>query len=177
MNRRRSRRFSPVVLLIAVLAVWFSCTFDRPLTVVCGNGLICPAGTTCTADRQMCIQGTCGDGVLDPDETCDDGNVVDGDECASNCRDNTNCGNGLLDPGEICDDGSNQSGDGCSADCLSDESCGNGYIDTIKGEACDDGNNEGGDGCSADCMSDESCDNGPAWLRVCGSDADWLLAW
>lgn len=27
----------------------------------------------------------CGDGVLDPDEMCDDGNRLDGDDCSSNC--------------------------------------------------------------------------------------------
>ncbi|KAG2437447.1 hypothetical protein HXX76_006097 [Chlamydomonas incerta] len=28
----------------------------------------------------------CGDGVLDPDEDCDDGNVLDGDGCSSKCK-------------------------------------------------------------------------------------------
>jgi cysteine-rich repeat protein len=28
---------------------------------------------------------TCGDGTLDPDEECDDGNRVDGDACSSGC--------------------------------------------------------------------------------------------
>src|SRR5690606_23497080 len=28
---------------------------------------------------------TCGDGEVDPDEDCDDGNVVDGDGCSSTC--------------------------------------------------------------------------------------------
>jgi cysteine-rich repeat protein len=29
---------------------------------------------------------TCGDGVLDPQEECDDGNGADGDECSADCR-------------------------------------------------------------------------------------------
>src|SRR5262249_47526236 len=55
--------------------------------------------------------GVCGDGVVDPGETCDDGNAVDGDGCESNCTPTatrpgsesacTDCrdddGNGLVD--------------------------------------------------------------------------------
>jgi uncharacterized protein (TIGR03382 family) len=28
----------------------------------------------------------CGDGILDPDEQCDDGNDFDGDGCSSDCK-------------------------------------------------------------------------------------------
>jgi cysteine-rich repeat protein len=49
----------------------------------------------------------CGDGVLDTDEQCDDGNTLNGDCCGSTCR--------WEAPGAACDDG-----DGC-----------------IAGEACD----------------------------------------
>ena len=42
---------------------------------------------------------TCGNGVLDAGETCDDGNAVDGDCCSSNCQtaapDGTSCGDAL----------------------------------------------------------------------------------
>ncbi len=40
------------------------------------------------AEAAMCIgaaPGTCGDGVLDEGEACDDANTLDGDCCASNC--------------------------------------------------------------------------------------------
>jgi cysteine-rich repeat protein len=58
----------------------------------------------------------CGDGVLDPSERCDDGNLVDGDGCDSNCTP-TGCGNGIRTAGEECDDANTADGDGCSATC------------------------------------------------------------
>lgn len=60
--------------------------------------------------------GTCGDGVLDPGELCDDGNRINGDGCESDCS-VSSCGNGILDDGEECDDGNVASGDGCSPTC------------------------------------------------------------
>lgn len=66
-------------------------------------------------------QGTCpdsnGDGYLDPEEACDDGNTISGDGCSSDCLTiepgyecptngtacNLICGNNNLDPGEECD--------------------------------------------------------------------------
>ena len=80
---------------------------------------------------------TCGNGVVDPGEACDDGNTQSGDGCSADCSSTEVCGNGVLDPGEACDDGNTQSGDGCSADCSSTEVCGNGILDI--GEECDDG--------------------------------------
>src|SRR5262249_48335918 len=84
---------------------------------------------------------TCGHGVLEPGEQCDDGNAIDGDGCDSNCTP-TGCGNGVVTAGEICDDGNTTSGDGCSADCGA--LCGNGIQE--PGESCDDGNLVDGDG-------------------------------
>ncbi len=41
---------------------------------------------------EICVVGLdkhplCGDGIVDPDETCDDANVVDGDGCSASCAD------------------------------------------------------------------------------------------
>jgi cysteine-rich repeat protein len=36
--------------------------------------------------RKNCTKPRCGDGVLDGGEVCDDGNVIGGDGCASDCR-------------------------------------------------------------------------------------------
>ncbi len=85
----------------------------------------------------------CGDGILAPGETCDDGNNQDGDGCRSDCT-LEQCGDGTVDPGEACDDGNNVGGDGCRSDCTREE-CGDGIVD--PGEACDDGNQSTGDGC------------------------------
>src|SRR6185503_7182603 len=46
----------------------------------------------------------CGDGVLDDDEACDDGNEVDTDGCLSDCTE-ARCGDGVVFDGrEACDD-------------------------------------------------------------------------
>ena len=110
----------------------------------------------------------CGDGVVDGDEQCDDGNTVSGDGCSATCTSelNSKCGNGQLDAGEHCDDGNTAGGDGCAADCsvepgydcagspsvctLIPPSCGDGTVNSD--EQCDDGNHVSGDGCSAACQ-------------------------
>lgn len=58
----------------------------------------------------------CGDGSPDPDESCDDGNLRNGDGCDANCTP-TGCGNGIVTAPEECDDGNLVGGDGCEADC------------------------------------------------------------
>ena len=40
----------------------------------------------CGTGQQQSVGDLCGNGVLDPGETCDDGNRFDGDNCPSNCR-------------------------------------------------------------------------------------------
>lgn len=90
----------------------------------------------------------CGNGMVDEDEVCDDGNDVNGDGCSEQCTIEA-CGNAILDVGEVCDDGNNLAGDGCSPNCMSTEVCGNLILD--PGEVCDDGNNPTNDECPADC--------------------------
>lgn len=177
----RSSRLLVIAFLGMALCVPVACSLYLDDDVVCDSGLRCPPGTECTADGTACITGTCGNGIIDPWETCDDGNVRDGDGCSRTCKlDPRRCGNGVLDPGEVCDDGNDRFGDGCSADCLSDESCGNGYLDAVNGEECDDGNNVSGDGCGAGCWLElcgnglldpgEACDGGGASTATCDPD-------
>lgn len=59
----------------------------------------------------------CGDGSLDGDEICDDGNLTSCDGCSSSCLPDAICGDGLAECSEQCDDGNVVSGDGCEADC------------------------------------------------------------
>ena len=123
----------------------------------------------------------CGDGVLEMDEHCDDGNGVAGDGCSATCQPEPGwvclsagkacaraayCGDGVIEAPETCDDGNSIPGDGCSGTCQVEPNyrcptpgqtcastviCGDG---TVEGyEACDDGNQAGGDGCAADCMA------------------------
>ena len=70
----------------------------------------------------------CGNGVVEAGETCDDGNLVDGDGCDSNCT-VTACGNGIRTAGEACDDGNLTAGDCCSPTCQLE----------ATGSPCDDG--------------------------------------
>lgn len=131
-----------------------------PDSVVCASGLLCPPGHSCSADQMSCISNSCGNGIVEAGEVCDDGNVLDHDGCSADCTSDEKCGNGIVDlsMGEVCDDKNQLSGDGCSADCKSDESCGNGIIDV--GEMCDTGSLLQGQRCSADCKSDMRCGNG-----------------
>ncbi len=97
----------------------------------------------------------CGDSILDPGESCDDGNNRSGDGCSATCRFEARCGDGHVDPGEVCDDGNNRSGDGCRSDCLSNETCGNHIVDAEVGEVCD-----GTPTCAPNCHSIVGCGNG-----------------
>ncbi|HEX7625138.1 MAG TPA: DUF4215 domain-containing protein [Anaeromyxobacteraceae bacterium] len=135
-------------------------------------------GTDGGADGGVTTTATgCGDGIVTPPETCDDGNTVSGDGCSSTCLiepqdpdgngwscppaggpcTRTVCGDGIVAGNEQCDDGNGLPFDGCfkcrrtpdcpNGSCLS--VCGDGIIS--PGEECDDGNNVSGDGCSASC--------------------------
>ena len=52
------------------------------------------SSTTCMADRYIKVvadeeekgQPYCGNGIIDPGETCDDGNIINGDGCSSTCQ-------------------------------------------------------------------------------------------
>ena len=61
----------------------------------------------------------CGNGVLEGNEKCDDGNLVNGDGCSSTCTIETLsvCGNNIKEGTEQCDDGNLINGDGCSSTC------------------------------------------------------------
>ncbi len=104
----------------------------------------------------------CPNGVVDAGEECDDGNLVDGDGCTSECIDEF-CGDGVInDSGaEECDDGvanSDSTPDACRLDCT-EPVCGDGVTDPSNGEECDDGNTNQDDGCTNQCTS---CGNGIA---------------
>ncbi|HVZ87511.1 MAG TPA: DUF4215 domain-containing protein [Polyangia bacterium] len=141
------------------------------------------------------ITSTCGNGVLDNGESCDDGNKVGGDGCTPLCQiengyscptpgqpcvRTAKCGDGILTSPEACDDGNTTGGDGCSADCTMVETgwrcpvpgrpcvpiCGDGVIE--QGETCDDGNTTNGDGCSSTCQTEPgaSCTGTPSVCKV-----------
>jgi cysteine-rich repeat protein len=72
---------------------------------------------TVTAAACLTPVGTCGNGVVEPGEQCDDGNTVSGDGCSATCQNEVVCGDGVVEGDEECDDGNTVSGDGCSATC------------------------------------------------------------
>lgn len=146
------------IQFISILIVMTCGTcLEVPQYQVCETtGLVCVAPSVCTESGFNCVQG-CGNGQMDRDEVCDDGNLLSGDGCSSDCKSNETCGNGIRDIDEECDVGDADSSEGCDDNCTF-KSCGDGYRDT--GESCDDGNHIDGDRCSANCLSDETCGNG-----------------
>jgi cysteine-rich repeat protein len=78
---------------------------------------------------------SCGDGIVDGDEECDDGDLVDIDECSNECR-RPVCGDGLVQFGEDCDLGMGNHDHGtCKSDCRA-AICGDGVI-LFGVESCD----------------------------------------
>ncbi|MFL5321649.1 MAG: DVUA0089 family protein [Myxococcaceae bacterium] len=152
----------------------------------CGQGTVCYSG--------LCLS-SCGNGQLQTDEQCDDGNRQNGDGCSSNCQKEsgyscsgtpsvctTRCGDGVKAPSEGCDDGNTSNGDGCSGTCTVEAgfacagepsvcatNCGDGVI--VGNEVCDDHNTTAGDGCSPTCTAEPgySCNGAPSVCQtVCG---------
>ena len=134
-----------------------------------GQGASCATGKFCVAGN--CVPGSCGDGVVESPEECDDGNSTNGDGCDNDCKfsclstDPTrNCtpadacaGQGTCSSMHTCTPGT-PLGDGtacgpsgmmeiCKAGICIPPKCGNGVID--PGEQCDPPN---GTTCSATCQ-------------------------
>lgn len=120
---------------------------------------------------------TCGNGMLDGTEECDDGPLNDDmspDQCRRDCR-RPRCGDGTKDDAEACDNGALNSGehsDACREDC-SAARCGDAVVDFLRQEECDDGtenSDEVADSCRQDCRraycgdgvtdNAEACDDG-----------------
>ena len=85
----------------------------------------------------------CGNGLRDPGEECDNGELnsdepgMQGITCRTNCL-LARCLDGIVDNGEICDDGNQSIGDYCSPDCQQITGyCGNGIMES--NEICDPG--------------------------------------
>ncbi len=127
-------------------------------------------GTTSPESTSTGAAAVCGDGVVEGDEACDDGNQSDLDGCSNACA-LAVCGDGFVRPGyEECDDGNASNDDACVSGCKG-AVCGDGYVQ-VGVEGCDDGNAQGGDQCSNECtphapgcgdgfvQAGEECDDG-----------------
>lgn len=177
---------------------WRSDFFDHDGEVValcvppqwtgCGDGVVEPPCERCdqgpansdstpNACRTGCYFPSCGDGVLDFNEDCDDGNTLGCDGCDTHCHleEGWICGDGVLstDCDEQCDDGpgnDDSTPDACRTSCRL-ASCGDGVLD--DGEGCDDGNLTSCDGCSDACVPEPglTCGDGIPEL-LCGEECD-----
>jgi fibro-slime domain-containing protein len=70
--------------------------------------------------RRTECRNTCGDGIVQPPEQCDNGVNTGGyGQCAPGCILGPRCGDGVVQPeaGEDCDDGNTNDGDACSNSC------------------------------------------------------------
>ncbi|MDQ7021727.1 MAG: DUF4215 domain-containing protein [Candidatus Dojkabacteria bacterium] len=172
----------------------FQCGEPCSVDAQCPNGHSCLDGIctldTCTA--QTCTNGcpnSCGNGVLETGEQCDDGNNTNGDGCSATCTleaIDPLCGDGNLDPGEECDNGT---GNGavctptygnncqfCSLNCsqleIEGPSCGNGTVESM--EQCDPLATPNGCAASSTCTSSCICEpvTGPQCGDTCGSNLD-----
>ena len=159
-----------------------------PFHTTCGDGVLdapcerCDDGAAnddaaAGACRTTCMLPSCGDGVVDPGEDCDDGNAIGCDGCDRECHGEIGnvCGDGIrsTDCEEECDDGPGNDDtlpNACRTDCRLAH-CSDGVVD--DGEACDDGNPASCDGCSDHCVAEPGlvCGDGIPEL-LCGEQCD-----
>lgn len=102
-----------------------------PETEMCDQGDDNADDAACTA---ACAVAVCGDELVGPGESCDDGKSGS-DLCTSACALAT-CGDGILQTGEDCDDENESTTDAC-VNCVA-ASCGDGFVEAGE-ELCDDG--------------------------------------
>ena len=77
-----------------IIAALFSVCISSSLLAAWGGdkppaGQMCPTGSFVVgfdAKKNIICSPTCGNGVLNPGENCDDGNTEDGDSCPATCR-------------------------------------------------------------------------------------------
>lgn len=98
------------------------------------NNLTINAGTA-IINRIAIGPGICGNGIVDANEQCDDGNLANVDGCSSACR---------VESGYYCT--------GSPSSCVS--TCGDGFV-AFGIEQCDDGNKINTDGCSSSCTVEQ----------------------
>lgn len=101
-----------------------------------------------TATSEVLVEDTCGDGVLQPGEGCDDGNNTNDDCCSAACT--IEVAGTVCRPGTGCD--ATERCDGVSATCPADALAGAGAVCRAAAGACD--ISEVCDGVSAACPAD-----------------------
>jgi cysteine-rich repeat protein len=124
----------------------------------CGN-----SDTKADACRTNCQPASCGDGVTDSSESCDDGDTITDPLCRGNCS-LPSCGDGVVVPPETCDTAASTGPNGANQPCTDtckNAVCGDSKVCSVSGctsgptggtEECDDGNIMPSDDCD-DCRS------------------------
>ena len=129
-------------------------SIDTANSETCDDGADNGSPNFCTDTCTGTVPATCGNGVLESGETCDDGNTVT-EACAYG---ETSC--------TVCDGSCNQAPGAVSY-------CGDGSIDSPGGETCDDGNTVteacayGETSCT---VCDGSCNQAPGAVSYCGDE-------
>jgi len=127
----------------------------------CDHGAL--NGTALDSCSATCHNVTCGNGIIEQGETCDDGppaaNNGPNKSCNASCHRNTCGDNDRLTGIEQCDLGLTDVA-GCDSDCTLPV-CGDHHLNTAAGEVCDDGNLNGTmlDNCDLFCHF-KACGNG-----------------
>ena len=84
--------------------------------------------------QMVYVNRSCGDGVTQSGEQCDDGNADNTDACLTTCLD-AGCGDGFVRAGvETCDDGDADNTDSCLTTCEL-ASCGDGFCKRVSRRA------------------------------------------
>ena len=145
------------------------CELGTP--VVCNDDIACTTDS-CNESTDQCevANACCGNGTLEPGETCDDGNTLAGDCCNAVCQVEV----GPCDDGNNCTTSDVCTPGGCAGtplDCsFLDSACTDGQCDTINGECVSVNINEGGpcDDANA-CNTNDVCLSGIC--SACGNDS------
>lgn len=135
-------------------------TAPTSTTTTTTNTTTSSTGPTLDTDATAIVttgDGVCGDGLVDADEACDDGDA-NGDDaaCTDACTLNV-CGDGFHHVGvEECDEGVSNSdsyGHPCTTHCMFGKVCGDGIVQAESGEECettdDTAGEDGGPYCEA----------------------------
>jgi cysteine-rich repeat protein len=142
--------------------ILFRLRADHPAGTVPAGGIALDYAEL-TVEYWLGTPGVCGDGFVDAQEACDDGDTVaSGNGCGTSCERLGGCGDETRqDLFEECDQGalnSDVAADACRSDCRRAH-CGDGVRDAA--EDCDDGNTvDDGDGCGGDCRWSDTCGDG-----------------
>jgi cysteine-rich repeat protein len=144
---------------------------------ICRDGSVCVSGDDCESGTCGPVGGMlrcidlCGNGSVEGDEVCDDGNVAACGTC------NASCTNTLQGP--LCGGGTScATGADCASGICADvfgqrlcsSACGNGWVEGT--EACDDGNTQACGRCNASCSAFVGSPTGCLGGVGCARDTD-----